>query len=253
LHVAKKAALATARKARRRAKAEEVRRAHGGLLAGPLPAAAARAPLSERERETVRRLSDEHHPQAVIAAAVNVSQGAVSKVLAQQRAAQAAAEEGGASHVAAARGRRQLPKGGRPRKVTAEMHLAVRATFRADPFGGMTAVRSALWKLGFELSDSTLRRELARCELPDEKPIIKRVSNRYAHFTHQLMDMHIGWQAKRSSTSTRRSSPRPRRPRRRRYGTWPRTLPPACRRLRCRRRLRARRKRRKRIVVCSQK
>jgi hypothetical protein len=213
LHVAKKAALATARKARRRAKAEEVRRAHGGLLAGPLPAAAARAPLSERERETVRRLSDEHHPQAVIAAAVNVSQGAVSKVLAQQRAAQAAAEEGGASHVAAARGRRQLPKGGRPRKVTAEMHLAVRATFRADPFGGMTAVRSALWKLGFELSDSTLRRELARC----------------------------------------RSSPRPRRPRRRRYGTWPRTLPPACRRLRCRRRLRARRKRRKRIVVCSQK
>jgi hypothetical protein len=64
--------------------------------------------------------------------------------------------------------------------------------FEADPYGGVQAIRRALWADGVEVTRSTAYRELERCE-NDEQPITKRAVNRYAHVSDQLLDMQMGY------------------------------------------------------------
>jgi hypothetical protein len=165
---------AAARDARRRTGARARRAA--GTLASLCAAAAAPAALTPLEQYRTGHLYAALGNQASVAAMLGRSQSAVSRALAEPRV-----------NTPAALGRpRALP-------VDSSERACLRALMLEDP--GATAFE-LMFRLRdmhcVELSVRTVSRERERFTAEDAT-FKERATNRYAHFTETLLDMHMGF------------------------------------------------------------
>jgi hypothetical protein len=134
------------------------------------------SPVNEREKRRLYQLREAGYTQSEVAGILGVAQSTVSKAETLNKYG-----TGG--------------KAGRPSLLSQEEHDLLRQRCEVDPFGGTQALVDFLWEKGIECSKQTVRRELLRCTRPDELPATKRAVSRYAHFTRDLLDIHMMWHA----------------------------------------------------------
>ena len=131
---------------------------------------------SPLERERAARLYSEGRTQAEVGALLGRSQSSVSRALGTPR-------------------QKGSKRRGRPRLFPPDSEglRALRALISEDPFATCYQISNRLREEhGVHATERTVNRERARWAAED-RSFKKRKTNRYAYYTEQLLDMHIGF------------------------------------------------------------
>ena len=137
-----------------------------------------RMPLADRQHATISLLDARgKHTQEEIGQAVGCAQSTVSRSLSGKTYSSSKPI-------------------GRPMETTLEDREAVRALKRLDPHGRLKDLQGPIKKrVGIQMTLDTISRILRNPDEATKEAFRLRATNRYARFTEQLWDMHMGFRA----------------------------------------------------------